>query len=142
MSRLLLAAVAPTGMTAPAAPSFYSPRHPREIESDMMDILLSMPMFYLYLAFVVTLLIVAVRTRQTDRPGVEPRAAALTTGRSVAEAVVAGRRNLDRPWRDSAWPPQRDRRLFRDLEASLSACYAVRLERAIRTIRVGPPVED
>jgi hypothetical protein len=127
-------------MTVPAAPPSCSPEYTQASEIDMKDILLSMPEFYLYLVFVVTLLIVAVGTRQTDPPVDEPRPAALTSGRGVAEALVAGRGNLDRPhWRDSAWPTQRDRRLFRDLETTLSANYAARLEQAIRTIRVGPP---
>jgi hypothetical protein len=107
---------------------------------DMQDIILSMPAFYLYLVYVAALLITALWTRETDPPVGEPRAAALTTGRGVADAPAAARGNLDRaPLRSSAVQPQRDRRPYRDLQATLSASYAARLEQAIRTIRVGPP---
>jgi hypothetical protein len=106
----------------------------------MKDIILSMPEFCLYLVFVVTLLITALWTRETGPPVGEPRATALTTGRGVGDAPVAARCNRDRaPLRSSALPPQRDRRPFRDLQATLSASYAAKLEQAIRTIRVGPP---
>jgi hypothetical protein len=106
----------------------------------MKDILLSMPEFYLYLTVVGTLLIVALWTRQTDTSVGEPRDTAQTTGKGGGDAQVAGGRNPDRaPWRTSSWHPQAHRRLFRDLEATLPARYAARLEQAIRTIRVGPP---
>jgi hypothetical protein len=106
----------------------------------MLDIILSKPAFYLYLAVVGALLIRALWPREADPPVGEPRATARTTGRGVGEAWVAARCNLDRaPLWSSALPPRRDRRPFRDLQATLSARYAARLEQAIRTIRVGPP---
>jgi hypothetical protein len=106
----------------------------------MKDIILSMPEVYLYLVFVVVLLIRALWTREIDPPVGEPRATALTTGRGVGDAPVAARCNLDRaPLRSSDLPPQRDRRPFRDLQATLSASYAAKWEQAIRTIRIGAP---
>jgi hypothetical protein len=76
---------------------------------------------------------------QTDSPAGEPRATALTTERGVGDAPVAACCNLDRvPLRSFAWPPQRDRRPFRDLQATLCARYAAQWEQAIRTIGVGP----
>jgi hypothetical protein len=104
--------------------------------------MLSMPEVYLSinLVLVVVLLIAALWTRQTGPPVGEPRATALMTGRGVADAPAAARCNLDRnSLRSSAWQPQRDRRPFRDLEATLSASYTAKLEQAIRTIRVGRP---
>jgi hypothetical protein len=106
----------------------------------MMDILLSMPELYLYLVVVVALLITALWTRETGPPAGESRATALTTGRGVGDAPVAARCNPDRaPLRSSALQHPRDRRPFRDLQATLSASYAAKLEQAIRTLRVGPP---
>jgi hypothetical protein len=106
----------------------------------MKDIILSMPAFYLSMVFVVTLLITVLWARQTGPSDGEPRGTAPTTGWGVGDAPVAARCNLDRArLRRSAWQPQRDRRPFRDLEATLSASYAAKLEQAIRTIRVGPP---
>jgi hypothetical protein len=106
----------------------------------MMDIILSMPAFYLYLVFVVALLIKALWTRETGSLVGEPRATALTTGRGVADTSVAARCNLDPvPLPSAAVPPQCDRRLFRDLQATLSASYAAKWEQTIRTIWVGPP---
>jgi hypothetical protein len=87
----------------------------------MKDIILSMPEFYLYLVFVVPLLITALWRRETGSPVGEPRAAAAL-------------------W-SSALPLQHDRRPFRDLQATLSASYAARLEQVIRTIRVDSPLE-
>jgi hypothetical protein len=103
----------------------------------MKDILLSMPEFYLYLVFVVALLIAALWTRETGPPVGEPPAAALTTGWGVADAPVAARCNLAR----APFPLQlrRDCRPFQDLQATLSASYAAKLEQAFRTIRLGPP---
>jgi hypothetical protein len=106
----------------------------------MLDVILSKPAFYLYLVVVGTLLIRALWPRETDPPAGKPRTTALTTGRGVADAPVAARGDLDRaPLWSSAWPPRRDQRPFRDLQATLSARYAARLEQAIRTIRARPP---
>jgi hypothetical protein len=105
----------------------------------MKDIIHSMPELYLYLVFVVVVFITALWRRETDPPVGEPRATARTTGRGVGDVSVAARCILD--WaslRSSAVPPQRDRRSFHDLQATLSASYAAKLERALRTIRVGP----
>jgi hypothetical protein len=103
----------------------------------MLDIILSMPVVYVYLVVVVALLIIGLWTREADPPADEPRATARTTERGVVDASVAARCNLD-PAPLAVLPP-RDRRLFRELQATLSASYAARLEQAIRTIRVGPP---
>src|SRR5262249_17868966 len=110
----------------------HSPRHPNAMGIDMSDILLSMFTIYFYLALVVTLLIAAVWTREACATGP-------TTGRGVADALVAARCNLDpAPWRGSVLPPQPDRRPYRDLQATLSASYAARVEQEIRKVRVGP----
>jgi hypothetical protein len=106
----------------------------------MKYIIHSMPELYLYVMFVVALLITALWRRETDSPVGEPRATALPTGRGVCDALVVARCNLDlAPLRSSTLPPQRDRRPFRDIEATLSASYAAKLEQAIQTIRVDPP---
>jgi hypothetical protein len=106
----------------------------------MYDIILTIPVFYLYLVMVVVMLIMALRTRETGPPVGEPRATALRTGRGVADAPLAARCHVDRsPLRSSAWQPRRDPRAFPDLQATLSASYAAKWEQAIRTIRVGPP---
>jgi hypothetical protein len=108
----------------------------------MWDTILSMPAFYFYLMFVVAWLITALWTSETNPPVGEPGATALTTERGVTKASVAAGCNLDRaPFRISALPPQRDCRPFRNLQATLSASYAARLEQAIRTIRIGPSAE-
>ena len=106
----------------------------------MKDIILSMPVVYLYLAFVAVLLLTAIWTRETGPPIGEPRATVLTTGQDVGDAPVAARCHLDRAtFRRSALQPQHDRQRFRDLQATLSARYGAMLEQAIRTIRAGPP---
>ena len=106
----------------------------------MKDILLSMPEVYLYLALVVTSLIAALWTREPLSAVGTPGRRSLRTGWDAGDDLVAARCNLDRaPFPGPAWQPQRDRRHFRDLQATLSASYAARLEQAIRTIRVGPP---
>ena len=106
----------------------------------MLDIILSKPAFYLYLVVVGALLIRALWPRETNPPIGEPRATAGPTGRGVGEASVAACCNLDRaPLWSSALPHRRDRRPFRDLQATLSARYVARLEQAIRTIRAHPP---
>jgi hypothetical protein len=108
----------------------------------MTDILLSMPAFYLYLVYVVALLIAALRSREPGSPVGEPRTTALTTGRSVGVAPVPACCNLDRaPLPGSVLRPPDNCRPFQDLQATLSANYAARLEQALRTIRVGPPAE-
>jgi len=106
----------------------------------MIDFILSMPQFYLCLVLVAALLIVALCTRETAPSVREPRATDLTTGWGVGNAPVVARCNLDWPplW-SSAWPPQRDCRLFPDLEATLAASYAAQFEQAIQAIRIGPP---
>ncbi len=116
--------------------------HSRAIEIDMNDISLSIPAFYLSmnLVIVVVLFIASRWIRETDRGVGEPHSKALPTERGVADAPVAAGCNRDRaPWQSSAWQPQRDRRPFRDLQATLSANYAARVERAIQTIRIGAP---
>ena len=106
----------------------------------MLDNILSKPAFYLYLVIVGALLIRALWPRETNPPIGEPRATARTNRRGVGEAWVTARCNLDRaPLWSSALPHRRDRRPFRDLQATLSARYAARLEQAIRTIRARPP---
>jgi hypothetical protein len=106
----------------------------------MKDIILSMPEVYLYVVYVVVLLITALRTRETGPPVGNPRGTARATGSGAGDAPAAARCDLDRaPARSSALQPQHDRGPFRDLQATLSASYAARLEQAIRTIRVGPP---
>jgi hypothetical protein len=91
------------------------------------------------LVLIVALLIAALWTRDVGEPG----AAASMTARGFADAAVAAARcNLDgNPLRGYAWQAQRDRGPFKDLEAALSASYAATFEQAIRTIRVGPPVD-
>jgi len=106
----------------------------------MKDIILSMPEFYLYLVSVVALLITALWTQTTGSSVGEPRAAAVTAGRSIGDARVAARCSHDRaPLWSSALPLQRDHRPFRDLHATISASYAAKLEQVIRTIRVDSP---
>jgi hypothetical protein len=104
----------------------------------MLDIILSTPVVYVYLVVVMALLIIGLWTREAGPPLGERRALVWTTGRGIADASVAARCNLD-PGPFSVLPPRRGRRPFRDLQATLSASYAARLEQAIRTIRVGPP---
>jgi hypothetical protein len=117
-----------------------TPRHIKAIEINMKDIILSMPVFYLYLLFVVVLLITALWTRQTGPLLGESRVTVLTTERDVGDAPVTTRCNLDwAPLRSFAWFHQRDHRSFHDLQATLSASYAAKWEQAIRTIRVGAP---
>jgi hypothetical protein len=108
----------------------------------MKDISLSILAFYLSmnLVIVVVLFIASLWTRETDLGVGERHGTALPTGRGVADAPVAAGYNRDwAPWRSSAWQPQRDRRPFRNLQATLSASYAGRVERAIQTIRIGAP---
>jgi hypothetical protein len=108
----------------------------------MKDIILSMPEFYLYLVTVVALLITALWTQKTGSSVGEPRATVRTAGRNIGDARVAARRNHDRaPLWSSALPLHRDCRPFRDLQATLSASYAAKLEQVIRTIRAGSPLE-
>jgi hypothetical protein len=104
----------------------------------MLDIILSIPVVYVYLVVVVTLLIIGLWTREADPPVGERRTTARTTGRGVGDASVAACCNLG-PAPFSALPPRRGHRPFRELQATLSASYAARLEQTIRTIRVGPP---
>jgi hypothetical protein len=108
----------------------------------MNDISLSILAFYLSmnLVIVVVLFIASLWIRETDLGVGEPHGKALPTGRGVGDAPAAAGCNRDRaPWRSSAWQPQRDRRPFRDLQATFSASYAAKVERAIRTIRTGTP---
>jgi hypothetical protein len=108
----------------------------------MKDISLSIPAFYLSMNLVIVgvLFIASLWIRETDLGVREPHGTALPIGRGVADAPVAAGCNRDRaPWRSSAWPPQRDRRPFRDLQTTLSASYSARVERAIQTIRIGEP---
>jgi hypothetical protein len=129
--------VLPLSSVAHSIPHDDSPGYPKVIESDMKDIILSMPASYLYLAFVVALLIMALWAREPGAPAGNPRGTTLATGRGLDDARVAAQGNHDRtPLWGSAWPSQRDGRPFRDLEATLSASYVVRFEQAIRTIRV------
>ena len=108
----------------------------------MLEIILSMPAVYLYLVIVVALLFTGLRTRETDPPVGGPHATTRMTGRGVGDASLAARCHLDRAsLRGPALPPQPGRRPFRDLQATLSARYAARLEQAIRTIRARPPAE-
>jgi hypothetical protein len=108
----------------------------------MIDILLSSPVFYLYLAFVVVLLIAALWTRQPGPAVGKPRAAAPTTGR--ASATLWWQHVATSTGSPGGAPPRNPgatARPFSDLQATLSATYAVELEQAIRTIRVGAPLE-
>jgi hypothetical protein len=103
----------------------------------MQDFILSTPGLYLYLMLVVVLLIAALWTRESDPPVGEPRATALTAGRGVGDVPSGARYTLDRVHlRHSGLPTQRGGRAFRNIEATLSASYAARLEQAIRTIRI------
>ena len=111
---------------------------PRAIELDMKDILLSMPEVYLYLALVVTLLIAALWRREPLSAVGTPGRRVLRTGWDAGDDPVAAWCNLDRaPLPGFAWQPQRDRGPFPDLQATLSASYAARLEQALRSIRGG-----
>jgi hypothetical protein len=104
----------------------------------MTDILLTTPEFYLYLGFVVALLIAALWTREAGAPVDEPGATGPTAGRGGGGSVFA-RGKLGRgPFRSFGRQPQRGRP-FRDLQATLSAGYAAKLEQAIRMIRIDPP---
>src|SRR5262249_20137391 len=87
------------------------------------------------------LFIASLWIRKTDLGVSEPHGPALPTGRGVADAppVTAHCKGSRASWRSSAWQPQRDRRHFRDLQATLSASYAAGVERAIQTIRIGAP---
>jgi hypothetical protein len=124
-----------------AARRFHFAYTPKEMASTMKDIILSMPQFYLHLVLVAALLIAALCTRKTAPSVRDPRATELTTGWGVGDAPVVTRCNLDwPPLRSSAWPPQRDCRLFRDLEATLAASCTAKFEQAIQAIRIGSPV--
>jgi hypothetical protein len=106
----------------------------------MKDVILSTPGLYLYLALVGVFLLMALWPRETGPPVGDTTRTALETERGGCDAPVAARHHLDRaPFRNSAWQPQRDRRPFRDLQTTLSANYAARVERAIQTIRIGAP---
>ena len=105
----------------------------------MIDILLSTPGFYFYLAFVLILLLPSLLTRQTDPPLGEPRATALTTGRMPAML----RRQPVATWTEipcggALRTSSATARPFPDVEDTISARYAARLEPAIRKIRIGP----
>jgi hypothetical protein len=77
------------------------------IPADALDIILSMPEFYLYLVFVAVLLITALWTRETGPPVGEPCSTDLmTTGRSVADAP-AGSTLQSRPVTSGATPASR-----------------------------------
>jgi hypothetical protein len=105
------------------------------MEIDMLSILLSMPEFYLYLAFLMTLLTTALWTGESDPPADEPRVRALKA-RGIADIRGAVRGSRDpAPLPSSALLPERERRPFRDLQATLLASCAVRSEQAQRTIR-------
>jgi hypothetical protein len=107
----------------------------------MMDIILSKPLVYCYLVFVGVLLITALWPRETGLAVGEPRAAAPTPVPSSAThrwqhvAISSGP-----PCGAPPCSPGATDRLFSDLQATLYASYAVRLELAIRTIRGDPPV--
>jgi hypothetical protein len=106
----------------------------------MKDILLSMPEVYLYLALVVTFLIAALWTREPHSAVGTPGRRVLRTGWDVGDDPVAAWCNLDRaPLPGFTRQPRRDRRPFRDLQATLSASYAARVERAIQTIWISAP---
>jgi hypothetical protein len=84
----------------------------------MKDILLSSPVFYLYLAFVVVLLIAALWTRQPGPAVGKPRAAA-NDGTGIGGALVAARCNLNRaPWRGPPRNPGATARPFFSLQAT------------------------
>ena len=106
----------------------------------MKDILLSMPEVYLYLALVVTFLIAALWTREPLSAVGTPGRRVLRTGWDASNDPVAAWCDLDRaPLPGFAWQPQRDRGPFPDLQATLSAGYAAKVERAIQNIRIGAP---
>jgi hypothetical protein len=81
----------------------------------MKDILLSLPLMHFYLVLLVVLLIGALWPRDS--------------GGLCRVAPLTVRQRFDGPSRPIKCP-------FTGLQASLSASYATRVERAIRTIRV------
>jgi hypothetical protein len=108
------------------------------MEGEMKDIILSMPQCILYLVIVVVLFVTALWTRPTGRRSGASRGTAPMARRGAGDTPVAALWNPDRePSRSSALPRQLGRPPFPDLQATLSARYAARLEQAIRTIRVG-----
>src|SRR5262249_90351 len=107
------------------------PRQPRAIGIDMIDVLLSSPAFYLYLAAVAVLLVAAFWNRQAD----PPVGGADVTTPPTGPPSGTYRWQQVAPW---ALPPRTPRGLFSDLQANLSAGYVAGLEQAIRTIRAEP----
>jgi hypothetical protein len=108
----------------------------------MTGIILSNPGFYVCLALIWLWLLAAVCTRPGGPAAGGPRAPAPTAGR----AAPAPRRRHAAAWNRPPYGvppcgPAPTARLFRDLQASLSAGYAAKLEQAIRTIRAGPPLQ-
>jgi hypothetical protein len=107
----------------------------------MKDISLLIPAFYFSVNLVIVgvLFIASLWIRKTDLGVGEPSDPVLPTGEGVADpppVAAHGNRNWA-SWRSSTWHPQRYRRPFHDLQATLSASYAARVERAIQTIRIG-----
>jgi hypothetical protein len=106
----------------------------------MKDIILSTPEAYLYLVPVAVLILTTLWMPKTGPPAGESGATALMTGRGVVDAPAAAPWDPGQdPLRVSRWQSPGDGRPFRDLQAALSASYAVRPGQAIRTIRDGPP---
>jgi hypothetical protein len=107
---------------------------------DMQNIILSMPELYLYPACLVAWLLAALWTREPSPPGGCSPATVPTAGQPLGDAPVTAGENLD--WAlypSSVVQPRCAGRPFQDLEATLSASYAARVEQAIRTIRIDPP---
>ena len=95
----------------------------------MCDVIFSMPAIYVYLGCLLVLLITALLSRPADPPGGTPRATAPTP---------PPQHDADPTGLSGGIPPRSPSgtaRPFSDLQSTLSASYAARLEKAIRTIR-------
>ena len=117
-----------------------SPGHPKGVDIDMTGIILSNPGFCVCLALIWLWLLAAVCTRPSGPPVGGPRAPAPTAGR----ASPTHRQQYAAAWTGPPGGvppcgPGPTARVFRDLQATLSAGYAATVEQAIRTIRLGPP---
>jgi hypothetical protein len=103
----------------------------------MMDILLSMPAFYVYLVFVGPLLITALLTRESGPPVGEPRPTARTAGQGLHAPPSAARFSSNRVGvRERALPRGPASGPYRGLHAALSADYASKVDQAITRVRL------
>jgi hypothetical protein len=103
----------------------------------MLDILLSMPAFYGYLAFVGALLITALLTRERGPPAGELHPTARTAGQGLHAHPFAARFNSNQAGvRELVLPLGLASGPYQGLYAALSADYASKAEQAITRARL------